>query len=49
MNSLKLCAKQKTHWEHLPKPQGYDRNSHDALVDCRNQLLELNQILNILL
>lgn len=43
MNSIKCIAR--TLWGEKKKPQGEDPNHHDALVDCRNQTLELNQIL----
>jgi oligoribonuclease (3'-5' exoribonuclease) len=48
MNSIKTMARHRTGYKfdkQLPLAKGV----HDALVDCRNQLIELNAIIKVLL
>lgn len=48
MNAAKALARQKV-GEKFKVPGMDEENIHDALVDCKNQLLELNKFIEVLL
>jgi len=48
MNSIKLVARHKMGYK-FDKDLPVIPGAHDALVDCRNQLVEMNEIIRVLL
>jgi len=49
MNSLKLVARHRLGYKFDANLSDIQEGKHDALVDCKNQLIELNAILNAIL